>query len=98
MKQKQIKVYSDHIQKRIEDLENQINRNYMVTHNKYKVELDELYIQEEVIQYELRLMEYQIEVEEMNAPLYLELEHIYKTYTPVKVIDLADVYFCTTKQ
>ena len=98
MKNKQIKIYSDHIQKRIEDLENQINRNYMVTHNKYKVELDELYIQEEVIQYELRLMEYQIEVEEMNAPLYLELEHIYKTCTPVRVIDLADVYFCTTKQ
>ena len=29
---------------------------------------------------------------------YEELEHIYKTCVPVKTMDLADIYFCTTKQ
>lgn len=88
-----IKIYSDHIQKRIEELENQINRNYLVTHNKYKIELDELFIQEEVIQYELRLMEYQIEVEELNAPLYSELQHLLETCVPVKTVELSSIYF-----
>ena len=37
-----IKIYSDHIQKRIEDLENQINRNCLTLYQEYRVSLDEL--------------------------------------------------------
>ena len=32
-----IKIYSDHIQKRIEDLENQINRNCLTLYQEYGV-------------------------------------------------------------
>ena len=37
-----IKIYSDHIQKRIEDLENQINRNCLTLYQEYRASLDEL--------------------------------------------------------
>ena len=97
MMAKFIKIYSDHIQKRIEDLENQINRNCLTMYNEWKPSLEEAYL-EGVVEYETALMEYNIRVEEMNASLYSELEHIYKTCVPVKTIDLADIYFCSTKQ
>ena len=97
MKNKQINIYEDHIQKRIEDLENQINRNCLTLYNEYKVLLDEAYI-EGVIEYENLLNEYYIKEQEINMSLYSQLEHIYKTCVPVKTMDLADIYFCTTKQ
>ena len=92
-----IKIYSDHIQKRIEDLENQINRNCLTLYQEYRVSLDEAYI-EGVIEYENLLNEYYIKEQEINMSLYSELEYIYKTCVPVKTMDLSDIYFCTTKQ
>ena len=92
-----IKIYSDHIQKRIEDLENQINRNCLTLYQEYKVLLDEAYI-EGIVEYETLLNEYYIKEQEINMSLYSELENIYKTCVPVKTMDLADIYFCTTKQ
>ena len=97
MNSKVIKIYSDHIQKRIEDLENQINRNCLTLYQEYRVSLDEAYI-EGVIEYENLLNEYYIKEQEINMSLYSELEHIYKNCVPVKTMDLADIYFCTTKQ
>ena len=97
MKNKQINIYEDHTQKRIEDLENQINKNCLTLYNEYKVLLDEAYI-EGVIEYENLLNEYYIKEQEINMSLYSQLEHIYKTCVPVKTMDLADIYFCTTKQ
>ena len=97
MKNKQINIYEDRIQKRIEGLENQINRNCLTLYQEYRVSLDEAYI-EGVIEYENLLNEYHIKEQEVNVSLYSELEHIYKTCVPVKTMDLADIYFCTTKQ
>ena len=97
MKNKQINIYEDHIQKRIEDLENQINRNCLTLYQEYRVSLDEAYI-EGVIEYENLLNEYHIKKQEINMSLCSELEHIYKTCVPVKTMDLVDIYFCTTKQ
>ena len=97
MKNKQINIYEDHIQKRIEDLENQINRNCLTMYNEWKPSLEEAYL-EGVVEYETALMEYNIRVEEINALLYSELERIYKTCEPMYTIDLVDIYFCTTKQ
>ena len=97
MKNKQINIYEDRIQKCIEDLENQINRNCLTLYQEYRVSLDEAYI-EGVIEYENLLNEYYIKEQEINMSLYSELEHIYKTCVPVKTMDLADIYFCTTKQ
>ena len=64
-----IKIYSDHIQKRIEDLENQINRNCLTLYQEYRVSLDEAYI-EGVIEYENLLNEYYIKEQEVNMSLY----------------------------
>lgn len=97
MKNKQINIYEDHIQKRIEDLDNQINRNCLTLYQEYRVSLDEAYI-EGVIEYENLLHEYYIKEQEINMSLYSQLEHIYKTCVPVKTMDLVDIYFCTTKQ
>ena len=97
MKQTLIKVYSDHIQKRIEDLEKEIDLNCLNIYNEWKGILEEAYL-EGVIEYESAMMNYNSTLDSANSRLYLELEHIYKTCTPVRVIDLADVYFCTTKQ
>lgn len=94
---KLVKIYPDDVQKRIEDLENQINRNCLTLYQEYRVSLDEAYI-EGVIEYENLLNEYYIKEQEVNMSLYSELEHIYKTYLPVKTMALADIYFCTTKQ
>ena len=97
MKQKHIKIYSDHIQKRVDDLEKEIDLNCLNIYNEWKNALEEAYL-DGVIEYEAALINYNATVDTANSHLYLELEHIYKTCTPVKVIDLADVYFCTTKQ
>ena len=97
MNSKVIKIYSDHIQKRIEDLENQINRNCLTLYQEFKSGLEEAYI-EGVIEYENLLNEYYSKEQEVNMSLYSELEHIYKTCVPVKTMDLADIYFCITKQ
>lgn len=98
MKQKQIiNIYPDHIQKRIEQLENAIDSNCLSLYNKWKSVLEEAYL-EGVIEYEQALMNYNAEIECVNASLYSELEHIYTTCDPVKVVDAADVYFCATKQ
>ena len=59
--------------------------------------IKEAYI-EGVIEYENLLNEYYIKEQEVNMSLYSELEHIYKTCVPVKTMDLADIYFCSTKQ
>ena len=40
----------------------------------------------------------QNKLDQYYMSLYSELEHIYKNCVPVKTIDLADIYFCTTKQ
>lgn len=92
-----INIYSDHIQKRIEDLENQINHNCLTLYQEYRVTLDEAYL-EGIIEYETVLLEYNTKEQEMNAPLYSELQHLLETCVPVKTLDLADIYFCTTKQ
>ena len=97
MKNKQINIYEDHIQKRIEDLENQINRNCLTLYQEYRVSLDEAYI-EGAIEHETLLNEVYIKEQEINMSLYSELEHIYKTCVPIYTMDLADIYFCTTKQ
>ena len=97
MKNRQIKIYSDHIQKRVEQLENEIDSNCLKIYNEWKGALEEAYL-EGVIEYESALMQYNFAIDEANSHLYMELEHIYKTYEPIEVIDLADVYFCTTKQ
>ena len=97
MKNKQINIYEDHIQKRIEDLENQINKNCLTLYQEYRVSLDEAYI-EGAIEHETLLNEVYIKEQEINMSLYSELEHIYKTCVPVKTMGLADIYFCTTKQ
>lgn len=97
MKNKQINIYEDRIQKRIEDLDNQINSNCLKIYNEWKSALEEAYL-EGIIEYEQALMNYNTEVDCANSTLYLELEHIYKTCVPVKTMDLADIYFCTTKQ
>ena len=92
-----VKIYSDDIQKRIAELENQINKNCLTLYNEYKVLLDEAYA-EGIVEYETLLNEYYIKEQEINMSLYSELEHIYKTCVPVKTVDLADIPFCTTKQ
>lgn len=97
MKNKQINIYEDHIQKRIEELENEIDSNCLKIYNEWKSALEEAYL-EGIIEYEQALMNYNSEVDCANSTLYLELEHIYKTCVPVKTMDLADIYFCTTKQ
>lgn len=97
MKNKQINIYEDHIQKRVEQLENEIDSNCLRIYNEYKSALEEAYL-EGVIEYEQALMNYNATVDTANSHLYLELEHIYKTCDPIRVIDLADVYFCSTKQ
>ena len=94
---KVVKVYSDHIQKRIEELENMIDSNCLKIYNEWKSALEEAYL-EGVVEYETALMEYNLRVEEINALLYSELERIYKTCEPIYTIDLADIYFCSTKQ
>ena len=91
MKNKQIKIYSDHIQKRIEDLENQINRNCLTLYQEFKSGLEEAYM-EGIIEYELALANYHFRLDAVNSEVYAELECLYEKHDPVKVIDLFDVY------
>ena len=92
MKNKQINIYEDHIQKRIEDLENEINKNCLTLYNEYKVLLDEAYA-EGIIEYKTLLNEYYIKEQEINMSLYSALEKIYSTSEASYTIDLANVYF-----
>ena len=92
MRQDKIYIYSDHIQKRIDELTNQINRNSLLLYQEYKPALDEVYL-ESVIEYEMLLLEFHVKEQELNNPLNSELEHLYNTCTPVKILDYSDVYF-----
>ena len=87
-----VKIYPDVIQKRINELENQINKNCLTLYNSYKVLLDEAYI-EGVVEYETLLNEYYIKEQEINMSLYSTLEKIYTTSEASYIIDLANVYF-----
>ena len=59
---KQIKIYSDHIQKRVEQLENEIDSNCLRIYNEWKSTLEEAYL-EGVVEYETALMNYNTEVD-----------------------------------
>ena len=85
-----LKIFEDHIMKRIEELNNQININCMILWNEYKPLLDEALME--------GVVEYETEERELNEGLESEIKHLYETCVPVKVIDFADIYFCTTKQ
>ena len=87
-----VKIYPDDIQKRIDDLENQINRNCLTLYQEYRVSLDEAYI-EGIVEYETLLSEYYIKEQEINMSLYSALEKIYSTSEASYTIDLANVYF-----
>lgn len=87
-----VKIYSDDIQKRIDELENQINKNCLTLYNEYKVLLDEAYI-EGVVEYETLLSEYYIKEQEINMSLYSALEKVYTTSEASYTIDLNNVYF-----
>ena len=87
-----LKIFEDHIQKRIEELNNQINLNCLKLWNDYKHLLDEA-LMEGLIEYETLRMQYETEERELNKDLENELKHLYETCIPVKVIDLADIYF-----
>ena len=87
-----LKIYSDDIQKRIAELENQINKNCLTLYNEYKVLLDEAYA-EGIIEYKTLLNEYYIKEQEINMSLYSALEKIYSTSEASYTIDLANVYF-----
>lgn len=87
-----LKIFEDHIQKRIEELNNQININCMILYNEYKLLLDEA-LMEGVVEYETLRMQYETEERELNEGLESEIKHLYETCVPVKVIDFADIYF-----
>ena len=87
-----LKIFEDHIQKRIEELNNQINLNCLNLWNEYKPLLDEA-LMEGLIGYETLRMQYETEEPELNEGLESEIKHLYETCVPVKVIDFADIYF-----
>ena len=87
-----LKIFEDHIQKRIEELNNQINLNCIILWNEYKPLLDEA-LMEGVVEYETLRMQYETEERELNESLEGEIKHLYETCVPVKVIDFADIYF-----
>ena len=87
-----LKIFEDHIQKRIEELNNQINLNCLNLWNEYKPLLDEA-LMEGVVEYETLRMQYETEERELNESLENELKRLYETCVPVKVIDFADIYF-----
>lgn len=91
MKNKQINIYEDHIQKRIEDLDNQINANCLKIYNEFKSGLEEAYM-EGIIEYELALANYHLRLDAVNSEACAELECLYEKHKPVKVIDLVDVH------
>lgn len=87
-----LKIFEDHIQKRIGALEKQIDRNCLTLYQEYKVFLDEAYT-EGIVEYETLLSEYYMKEQEINRSLQAELTHLYETCIPVKVVDLDDIYF-----
>ena len=87
-----LKIFEDHIMKRIEELNNQITLNCMILWNEYKPLFDEA-LMEGVVEYETLRMQYETEERELNIDLESELKRLYETCVPVKVIDLADIYF-----
>lgn len=87
-----VKIYPDDIQKHIDEIENQINKNCLTLYNEYKVLLDEAYA-EGIVEYETLLSEYYIKEQEINMILYSTLEKIYSTSEASYTIDLADIYF-----
>ena len=87
-----LKIFEDHIMKRIEELNNQINLNCLNLYNEYKSLFDEA-LMEGVVEYETLRMQYETEERELNADLEIELKHLYETCVPVKIIDFADIYF-----
>ena len=87
-----LKIFEDHIMKRIEELNNQINLNCLNLYNEYKPLFDEA-LMEGVVEYETLRMQYETEERELNESLESELKRLYETCTPVKVIDFADIYF-----
>ena len=87
-----LKIFEDHIMKRIEELNNQINLNCRILYNEYKHLFDEA-LTEGLIEYETLRMQYETEERELNEGLESEIKHLYETCVPVKVIDLADIYF-----
>ena len=91
MKNKQIKIYSDDIQKIIDRLERAIDRNCLSMYNEYKSGLEEAYM-EGIIEYELALANYHLHLDAVNSEACAELERLYEKHKPVKVIDLFDVY------
>ena len=86
-----VKIYSDDIQKRIDELENQINKNCLTLYNEFKSGLEEAYM-EGIIEYELALANYHFRLDSVNSEVCAELECLYEEHEPVKVIDLFDVY------
>ena len=91
MENKQIKIYSDDIQKIIDRLERAIDRNCLSMYNEYKSGLEEAYM-EGIIEYELALANYHLHLDAVNSEACAELERLYEKHKPVKVIDLFDVY------
>ena len=87
-----LKIFEDHIMKRIEELDNQINLNCLNLYNEYKLLFDEA-LMEGVVEYETLRMKYEEEERESNEDLENELKRLYETCVPVKVIDFADIYF-----
>ena len=87
-----LKIFEDHIQKRIEELNNQINLNCMILYNEYKSLFDEA-LMEGVVEYETLRMQYETEERELHEGVESELKHHNETCVPVKVIDFADIYF-----
>lgn len=87
-----VKIYSDDVQKRIDEIENQINKNCLELYNEYKVLLDEAYL-EGIVEHQTLLNEYYIREQEMNMSLYSELEEIYTTSDACYTVDLNNVYY-----
>ena len=87
-----LKIFEDHIMKRIEELNNQINLNCRNLWNEYEPLLEEA-LMEGVVEYETLRMQYETEERELNEGLENEIKHLYETCVPVKVIDFADIYF-----
>ena len=87
-----LKIFEDHIMKRIEELNNQINLNCLNLYNEYKLLFDEA-LMEGVVEYETLRMQYETEERELNESLESELKRLYETCAPIKVIDFADIYF-----
>ena len=90
-----INIYELDIQKQIDKLSKEIDINSLSLYREYKPFLDEAYV-ESIIEYENLLTEYHIKEQEINSPLYRELEHIYNDNQPLKTVDSKDFYLFKT--